>query len=169
MYWLPLILFLGSLLLSSSMVILSILAPIYEHFRSPFAASIYTYLSLSCHQMLSRSFWLLDSNIGLCSRCFSLYTSYSIVGLALLWRGHLPSFLNRRALVFSLLLISPILVDGGLATFTEYVSTNLLRTLTGIAAGMGLSLIFYKLQTWTTRRFKNADAWTQEGDVGCSI
>lgn len=169
---LPRILFWGSLLLSSSMVVLALLAPIYEYFRNPFAASIYSYLSLSCHQLLSHSFWLWGSNIGLCSRCFSLYMSYSVTGLALLLIDRkflFLSFLNRKSTVFASLLIFPILIDGGMATITQYVSTNLLRTFTGVTAGIGLSLAGYKLQTWTTRRVENADASEKEVTVGRSI
>ena len=174
MYRFPRLLFLGSLLLSSSMVVLALLAPIYEYSQNPFASSIYSYLSLSCHQLLSRSFWLWGSNIGLCSRCFSLYTSYSITGIVLLLIDRKSSFLsllNRRSTVFASLLIFPILIDGGMATLTQYVSTNLLRTFTGITAGIGLSFAGYKLQTWMTRRIENANASAnaKEGTVGCGV
>lgn len=58
--------------------ILAIIVPSLEFQRIAFAQHIYWVLRLFCHQIPSRCFWIWGSNMGLCSRCFSLDTSFSL-------------------------------------------------------------------------------------------
>ncbi|MGQ3684575.1 MAG: DUF2085 domain-containing protein [Candidatus Loosdrechtia sp.] len=42
-----------------------------------FCTIYYEFSRFFCHQIPSRCFWLWDSNLGTCSRCFSTYVSFS--------------------------------------------------------------------------------------------
>lgn len=132
---------------SASMVVLAIAAPLLEHLRSPLAGAVYSYLGLSCHQIPSRSFWLFGSNMGICSRCISIYSSFAFTSMLPLRTRTVatrPFLLNNLiGWKLSVLLIALLIVDGGLATFTSYVSTNVLRTATGFLGGTGLACLGY--------------------------
>ncbi len=69
-------------MISAVLVSLAIAAPILEFFRVPAAESIYHFLSLICHQIPSRSAFIMGSNTGLCYRCLALYGAMGL-GFAL--------------------------------------------------------------------------------------
>lgn len=146
----------GSIIFSASMVALALAAPLLEYLRNPFAGSIYSYFSLSCHQIPSRSFWILGSNMGICSRCFSIYLSYSLTFIIFLTARNsfhrLFAFNSHVYCILSLLFVAPLLIDGGLATFTSYISTNALRSATGVMGGAGLACLGYLLYQNMHRR-----------------
>ncbi|MEP9409883.1 MAG: DUF2085 domain-containing protein [Candidatus Brocadia sp.] len=126
-------------LLAVIATILSIVAPYLEFQRIAIAQDIYQILRLLCHQIPSRCFWIWDSNLGLCSRCFCLFASFSL-GIPVFFL--LNKRLKRQYLFwFSVLLIIPIIVDGTISTVTKYMSNNIIRSVTGTLYGVGFCLI----------------------------
>lgn len=120
--------------------VLSVIAPFLEYQRILFAQNIYDILRYLCHQIPSRCIWIWDSNLGLCSRCFSIFVSFSLcVPLFYMFQGKL----KKRYIIYSgTILILPVLIDGILSTVTRYISNNITRSVTGILCGIGFGLIF---------------------------
>lgn len=127
------------------LAVLGILAPILEASRSSMAASVYGFLSYFCHQRPSRSWFLLGSNLGLCARTFSLYASLAVFGAALLSSNRLRKWVSGWSMSWGVLLITPLVVDGGAQLVGGWTSTNLLRAMTGILAGIGVLLFTISL------------------------
>ena len=128
------------LITTTTATILSILAPFLEFQRIAFAQHIYLILRLFCHQIPSRCFWIWDSNIGLCARCFSLFASVSFCIPLFLW---LNKRLKKQYIFWSgVLLIIPIMVDGTIPIVTKDISNNITRSITGTLCGVGFCLIF---------------------------
>ena len=98
-----------------------------------FADELYGLLAHLCHQLPSRTLWMLEAPTGLCSRSLFLCGAFAIAG------GYI--FRQRRALSWqtALVLVSPILVDAATQSAGWRESTNLLRALTGTLAGIGLA------------------------------
>lgn len=125
---------------TTTATILSILAPFLEYQRIPFAQSIYRILRSLCHQIPSRCFWIWDSNLGLCSRCFCLFAAFSLVLPFLFFFN--KKFKKKYILWPSIVLILPILIDGTISTLTRHISNNITRSITGTLCGVGFCLIF---------------------------
>ncbi len=106
----------------------------------PNGDSIYRVLSLVCHQLPSRSFWLFGFPCGLCSRCLLGYIG---IAVAALFIRH-PRKYSRRFLLGTALLV-PGIVDGLIQLETNYESANLMRAITGLIGGMGLFMLLYPL------------------------
>jgi len=84
----------------------------------------------NCHQRSNRSFFLNDNQLPFCARDVSIFLGLAI-GAALL------IFLSLELHIFWILLgLVPMALDGGIQLFTSYESTNLMRFLTGILAGI---------------------------------
>lgn len=130
----PIIIILVCLLLSS------LLLPYFETrlMVKPFEL-IGGILSGICHQYPSRSFYIFGSNVGLCARCFSTYFAILLFSIAYLFVSIKIGWI--RCLIIGLTLCVPLFVDG----FTQYChvrnSTNLIRTVTGLMAGVGIAII----------------------------
>ena len=124
-------------------MILAIVAPYLEYHRNVFAQDIYNLLSFLCHQIPSRCFWAWDSNMGLCSRCFSLYTSFSLCMIVLLYSNVYKRLKKNFMLYQGIILLIPLLVDGSLGTATNYISNNFIRSVTGALFGIGFGLILF--------------------------
>jgi len=80
--------------------------------------------------------------MGSCSRCFSVYASFS---LSLLF---LPQPQRKRTIGLSFLLFLPLIVDGLLQYYGIRESVNLLRVISGISFGAAASII-YRYSTFT--------------------
>lgn len=92
-----------------------------------------------CHQYPSRSFYLFDSNVGLCTRCFGLYLSLFLALIAFVFiELTLPT---KVILLVACCMCLPMLVDGSTQYWGLRESNNLLRLLTGFAAGIGISTL----------------------------
>ncbi len=90
-------------------------------------------LGMTCHRLPHRSFiWA----PGLCARC------------SFFWIGILASsifmFFKRipGTIYLGLLLIAPMVMDGSFQLIGLYESTNIIRLLTGLSAGIGLCMFF---------------------------
>ncbi len=127
-------------LLTTAATTLSILAPFLEYQRIAFAQNIYGILRFICHQIPSRCFWIWDSNVGLCSRCFCLFASTSLVLPPFIFLN--KKFKKQYMLWPGAILILPILTDGTISILTRHMSNNTTRSITGALCGVGFCLIF---------------------------
>ena len=136
-------LYLG-LAFAASAVVLAILAPILESYRSPFASNLYSYLALSCHQIPSRCFWILGSNTGLCARCLGVYFGYVFIWIILISSLRLKSLTStNRPSSYIALLLFPLILDAGLQLISSYESGNIARVFTGFFFGIGVGFILF--------------------------
>jgi len=76
----------------------------------------------------------------LCARCFFIYLALFITGIVLL-----KNKINKIYWRISLILILPCIIDGGTQYLGFRLSNNVLRSITGGLAGIGLGLIFFPL------------------------
>jgi uncharacterized membrane protein len=124
-------------LLFGYLAALSLVAPIAEEYGL-YALSHHCYSTLShiCHQYPTRCLWVVNRPMGLCSRCFSVYASFS---LSLLF---LPQPQRKRTIGLSCLLFLPLTVDALLQYCGIRESVNLLRVISGISFGGAASLLY---------------------------
>lgn len=125
--------------ISAMLVISSLAAPVLESFRMPQAGIVYYCLKYICHQIPSRCFWILDSNAGLCARCFGVYLSFTLCFIFIFFKMPSVSLKLRR---FGVFLTVPLLTDGLAATLTCYTSCNCVRFATGMLFGAGATILY---------------------------
>jgi len=117
--------------------IMSVLAPICEEYKLYNLSNLfYRFLSNFCHQYPSRSLWLLNRPMGLCARCFSMYSAFPIALLVIY-------FIKARwTYLFNLMLLMPLIVDG----FSQYLylteSNNYVRFGSGVLFGIGAAGLY---------------------------
>lgn len=105
------------------------------HSLAPLPKAIYSIGDVECHQIASRSFFLNGNEMPFCSRDLGLFIGLAAgFGLAAFYRYKLNPFLALAGLV-------PMGIDGGLQLVTSYESNNALRIITGIIAGVSLSIL----------------------------
>jgi uncharacterized membrane protein len=130
------LIFLPSLLFGC-LAAISILAPIFEEYGFySISNQFYNILSNICHQYPSRSLWFLNRPMGLCSRCFAIYASFSI---SLIF---LPKPEKKRSIGLACLLFLPLISDGLLQYYGIRESTNLVRAISGILFGVAASIVY---------------------------
>lgn len=91
--------------------------------------AVYLLGDVNCHQQADRSFFINENQMPFCARDLGL-----LAGAAL----GLASFIllgRRVSWTWLLFLLVPMAVDGVLQAITDYESNNLLRLMTGAAAG----------------------------------
>jgi len=101
-----------------------------------------TFLSELCHRMPSRSLWISEIPMGLCSRCTGIYFALFVSMLYLFFK---VNFLAKKYLLFALIATLPLIIDGTLQYLGFYLSTNFIRTFTGLLFGssIGFVLMFF--------------------------
>ena len=94
------------------------------------ARPIYWTFSWVCHQRPERTFWLAGHPMALCARDIGLYGG--------LWLGGALTAARRVQLSgkVALLCALPLILDGGTQLIGLRESTNLLRVITGLLAGV---------------------------------
>ncbi len=92
-------------------------------------------LSASCHRMPSRCITLPWGISGLCARCTAFWLGLA-ASILIMYR---PMFRISFWSGFPLLL--PLIADGFLQYHSAYDSSNLMRSVTGLAAGFGIAVI----------------------------
>ncbi|MFO8183168.1 MAG: DUF2085 domain-containing protein [Candidatus Aegiribacteria sp.] len=94
-------------------------------------------LSAVCHRLPSRSVLLPWGYSALCARCTAFWLG-AAAGTVLMYRPaiRVPFWAGIPALL-------PLAVDGLLQYHNIYQSGNLLRMLTGLAAGLGITVLFF--------------------------
>jgi uncharacterized membrane protein len=93
-------------------------------------------LGKTCHRLPGRSLQLPWGTSGLCARCTAFWAAAGFVSLAMAL-GVRPPGLSA-----GLLLLAPLVVDGGLQYLGLYESNNPLRVITGLAAGAGVAFLY---------------------------
>lgn len=98
-----------------------------------------------CHQHPPRCSSLFDSNLGLCARCFAFYSTMLFFVL-------INSFVNfnlsKKIKNFMFILLNfPLVLDGVVQLLTTYESNFVLRTITGMFSGIGVSIILLPFYT----------------------
>jgi uncharacterized membrane protein len=106
---------------------------------NPLAWVIYTIGDMYCHQIPERSLFLNDNQMPFCSRDLGIFVGL-VAGMLL------AILLNIRiSILLFLLTLVPMGIDGSLQLLTDYESSNMLRLMTGLIAGVGVSLIMSRL------------------------
>jgi uncharacterized membrane protein len=137
---------LGSIFVGLSLLALS--APIIQSiFDFPSGEGIYGLLSPICHQFPTRSFWVTNRPMALCSRCFGGYLG---LGIGLLLINTQIRYLKSLAL--GILLIIPGIVDGSVQLLTQYESKNAIRFILGSIGGLGLFFMFFPFGSNSTNK-----------------
>ena len=93
-----------------------------------------------CHQYPSRCFYLFGSNMGLCARCFLVYSTIFIFFILSVFFDMRASLKSKSIIALSLCI--PLLLDGITQYYGLRESNNFLRLFTGFLAGIGFSIIF---------------------------
>jgi uncharacterized membrane protein len=109
---------------------------------------IYTIGDRLCHQQASRSLFLNGNELPFCARCTAIWLGLAIgLGFMVFYTIEL----QERFLLAILLSLLPIGVDGLGQLFGFWESTNLVRILTGLPAGVicgvAVGIIFDELRT----------------------
>ena len=87
-----------------------------------------------CHCMDSRSFHYRNIRFPICARCTG-----ELIGILL---GVILFAFWQPGWLLALLLLLPLLIDGGIQALTRYESNNIKRLITGILFGYGLVNLF---------------------------
>ena len=119
------------------LAVISLLAPIFEeYYFYSISNHFYNVLSGICHQFPSKSLWIVNRPMGLCSRCFSLYASFSTSML------FIPLFKKDKNILLISFLLLPLIFDGLFQYYGIRGSDNLTRIFTGILFGVSASVIY---------------------------
>jgi uncharacterized membrane protein len=87
---------------------------------------------VSCHRMPERSFFYKGKQFPVCARCTGIYIGYIAIFIFAI-------FLTHISLFWSFALLLPSIIDGLTQAFCNRESNNVLRLITGIMFGVGLS------------------------------
>lgn len=91
-----------------------------------------------CHQKSERSFFINGNQMPFCARCTAIWLGLAIgVGFMLFYKIEF----NEKFFVFMILAIIPMGVDGVGQLFGLWVSTNIVRLLTGLSAGIVCGIV----------------------------
>jgi uncharacterized membrane protein len=117
----------------------SAIAPYFETRFMPVAYNIANKIpSKICNQYPTHCFYIFGSNMGLCVRCFAIYSSFLY---ALLFPKIIWSIATRvRLWLASIFFLLPMLIDGITQFYGLRTSNSLLRYSTGLLFGTGISL-----------------------------
>lgn len=146
-------LLLGVVLFLFIFTLLPIIAPIAAHFGLDFIADpIYWIYQWFCHQRPWRSYHLFDYQLAMDARMMLMFGSMTIGGLIIYLRKIKP-LKPIHAIIFALLLIIPLGLDGTIQAIAEigstasklpfYESTNFIRSLTGTIFGIGIAFSLF--------------------------
>lgn len=96
--------------------------------------------NLACHRRNDRCYgWARNKNWRVCSRCMMMYLGLGLLPLSYFLTRGMTSIIELAVLSVSLQI--PMLLDGYTQYSKKRKSNNLLRTITGLCSGLGLSLI----------------------------
>jgi uncharacterized membrane protein len=113
---------------------------------NPLPGAIYLFGDMNCHQLADRSFYLNGNEMPFCSRDVGIFIGLTAGMLVVLLLS--PRFSWPLLLVLML----PILVDGGVQLTGWYESNNALRLLTGVLGGIGGSYFLGHFADWAQER-----------------
>ena len=134
----------------------------------PVAASLgapatwpYAFGALVCHQIPDRSFAIAGNQLPVCERCLAIELGMAAAfaaavlvaprgGFVAALSAFLPGRLRSPAgvLAVGVVLVLPMVLDGGLQLATPYVSATPQRLLTGFLYGIGQAGVVIGLAAW---------------------
>lgn len=143
-----------------------------------YAAFIYGFGDLNCHQKHERSWEINENQMPVCARDVGIFFGLFLGSLAFYFRGVnrwtvrdtclsiLPDMWlestytkNNRTIAWlglGTLLCLPLIFDGFYQLLTAYESTNSLRLITGIPFGFGIAILFIGMYCARSQFFENA-------------
>lgn len=120
------------------------LNPIYLDLINEKIEGAYTFpYYFLCHRIPERTFKINKYYFPVCARCTGIYISgftYFIITILI------PIIYSIEILIFGLFLIIPMIIDGTSQLLNRRESTNKLRFLTGLFAGIGLVILGKTIQ-----------------------
>jgi len=115
---------------------------------------IYWLGDAECHQLANRSFFLNGNQMPFCARDLGIFVGLaSGFGIVTFIRYKIHPLVALAGLV-------PIAIDGGLQALTSYESDNILRVVTGLVAGIAMSMLiahFLLVLQEDSRKKRSAD------------
>ncbi|HQY29859.1 MAG TPA: DUF2085 domain-containing protein [Thermomicrobiales bacterium] len=128
-------------LLFISYVALILAAPIMTAvgFRS-LAKPLYQFFGLFCHQQGDRSFHIAGHPLACCERCAAVYLSLALSGVLY---AMFRSRIRRIRYPELVLLLTPLVIDGMAVGAELYPGNALVRVITGMLFGLGLSWLLF--------------------------
>ena len=142
----PILIFMLVILVSA------ILAPYFEtNLMTKQYQLVYPTLGKICHQFPTRSLYIFGSNMGLCARCFAIYSILILSSIFLIYFD--TKLLWSYRCVVAIALIIPLLVDGLTQYYNIRESNNYIRVITGVLAGLGISLVLISPYVTKTTNF----------------
>ena len=128
--------------------------------NSPWNA-IYTLGDRLCHQQEERSFFLNGNQMPFCARCTAIWLGLAVgLGFMVLY----TILLEEKFLLVILTGIIPIAIDGIGQLFGLWESTNAIRAITGILAGIvcGVALGVIRDEIASTRLFERINIFQKK-------
>lgn len=102
------------------------------------------FLSKLCHRMPSRTIWISEIPMGLCSRCSGIYLS---IFVTLLLPFFYKELFRKKYIKIALLLLLPLILDGAFQLSGFYLSNNTIRMTTGLLFGSSIGYIIIYFTT----------------------
>lgn len=129
----------------------TVIAPISSFFHATrLADSLYMVFGFICHQMPERSFWIFDSPLAVCARCFGIYLGL-FVGATLVPLTIGLSTHKSLSPFWILLALIPMTIDWSLTFFEIWENTGFSRLVTGglvgIACGISITKSLIELRS----------------------
>ena len=108
--------------------------------------------SFICHQIPDRSFFLGTNQLPLCSRCTGIYGALFTGFILQMLFGVIIKDRRLTWYLASLVLLLPMGIDVLLIYMGMHTGNNVVRCLTGLLSGLGISVLLYQpvknIQTW---------------------
>lgn len=135
--------------------LLAVLAPVFAYLKLNFLSDpIYWFYQWFCHQRPWRSYHMFDYQYALDARMITLFLGLGIGGL-LTYLKKLRPLQWKSAMIVIIVMLIPMAIDGVTQLVAElsvinkvtqlpfYESTNFIRSITGIFAGVGISVALF--------------------------
>lgn len=134
---------------------LAVLAPVFAYLKLNFLSDpIYWFYQWFCHQRPWRSYHMFDYQYALDARMITLFLGIGVGGL-LTYVKKIKLLKWKRAMILIIIMLIPMGIDGITQLIAElsvinkvtqlpfYESTNFIRSITGIFAGVGISVALF--------------------------
>lgn len=108
-------------------------------------------VAFMCHQKPERSFFINGRQFPLCARCTGILVGY-FVGIIV------ACVTGCKHYLWHMLLLLPMVIDGGVQQIFKIESNNIRRFVTGVFGGIGIIYIFISIHmftVWWVRIFLN--------------
>lgn len=135
--------------------LLAVLAPVFAYLKLNFLSDpIYWFYQWFCHQRPWRSYHMFDYQYALDARMITLFLGIGVGGL-LTSVKKLKPLKWKQAMILIIIMLIPMGIDGITQLIAElsvinkvtqlpfYESTNFIRSITGIFAGVGISIALF--------------------------